>query len=346
LHYSLTSIFGKKNNSSIHNQDCLDFISWFADEVRKDGSIEAIGFLGDWYENRSAINISTLDYSYKGAKIVDDLCADLKAKCYFDVGNHDLHRRTTRDVHSVNIFNEFSNFVIVDKPTIVENEFLFCPFLFDEEYKDLAKFNHLKAWFGHFEFRNFAITGYNTIMEHGPDHTLFTGPDFIFSGHFHKRQSKDNVVFIGNTFPMDFGDAGDIQRGMCIYDSDTKKVEFINWDDCPRYARTTLSKVVDPTWSATNKSYVKCLVDIDITYSEAQAIKEAMIEQFDLRSFILEENKTYKKELLEGEDSDDTLDDFVSLDDLVVKKLESIEKNDIIDPSKLIALYRSIKVDL
>jgi hypothetical protein len=88
------------------------------------------------------------------------------------------------------------------------------------------------------------------------------------------------------------------------------------------------------------------LVDIDITYSEAQAIKEAMIEQFDLRSFILEENKTYKKELLEGEDSDDTLDDFVSLDDLVVKKLESIEKNDIIDPSKLIALYRSIKVDL
>jgi hypothetical protein len=249
-------------------------------------------------------------------------------------------------VHSVNIFNEFENFVVVDKPMVVENQFLFSPFLFDEEYKELAKYNHLKAWFGHFEFKNFAITGYNTIMEHGPDHTLFNGPSYIFSGHFHKRQAKDNVVFIGNTFPMDYGDAGDLQRGMCIYDSDTNKVEFINWDDCPRYVRTSLSKVVDPNWTATSKSYVKCLVDIDITYSEAQAIKEAMIEQFELRSFILEENKTYKKELLEGDDGDISLEDFVSLDDLVVKKLETIEKNDIIDPLKLVNLYRSIKVDV
>jgi hypothetical protein len=71
-----------------------------------------------------------------------------------------------------------------------------------------------------------------------------------------------------------------------------------------------------------------------------------MIEQFELRSFILEENKTYKKELLEGDDGDISLEDFVSLDDLVVKKLETIEKNDIIDPLKLVNLYRSIKVDV
>ena len=92
--------FGKKNNSAVHNQDCVDFISWFANEVKKDGDVEAIGFLGDWYESRSAINISTLDYSYKGAKIIDDLCSELKIPCYFIVGNHDLHRRTTRDVHA------------------------------------------------------------------------------------------------------------------------------------------------------------------------------------------------------------------------------------------------------
>ena len=312
--------------------------------MQHENDLDAIGFLGDWYESRSAINISTLDYSYSAAKIINDFCSLKNIPCYFIVGNHDLHRRTTRDVHSVNIFNEFDKFNVIDSPTVIDN-FLFSPFLFDEEYKDLAKFNNCKAWFGHFEFKNFAITGYNTIMERGPDHTLFKGPDYIFSGHFHKRQSKDNVIFIGNTFPMDFGDAGDLQRGYCIYDSPKNNVEFENWDDCPQYIRTSLSKVVDPAWSATSKSFVKCIVDVDITYSEAQAIKEAMIEQYELRSFILEENKSYRKELLEG-DSDSSLDDFVSLDDLVIKKLESIEKNDIINPSKLIDLYKSIKVDV
>lgn len=340
-------ISGKKNNSAIHNQDCVDFLHWFASEVKKDKSIEAIGFLGDWYESRSAINISTLNYSYEGAKIINDLCIEMGSNvpCFFVVGNHDLHRRTTRDVHSVNIFNEFERFTVIDKPTVVR-DFLFSPFLFDEEYKELAKYNNLKAWFGHFEFKNFAITGYNTIMEHGPDHTLFNGPDFIFSGHFHKRQAKDNVVFIGNTFPMDFGDAGDIQRGMCIYDSDTKNVEFINWEHCPKYVKTTLSDVVTGDWKSGSKTYVKCVVDIDITYTEAQDVKEAMIEQYNLRTFNLEENRTYKKELLEGESSDDTLDNFVSMDDLVIKKLETIEKSGIIDASILISIYKSIKVDI
>jgi hypothetical protein len=245
----------------------------------------------------------------------------------------------------VNIFNEFDRIKVIDKPTIVEDKFLFAPFLFDDEYPSLSKFNNLLAWFGHFEFKNFAITGYNTIMEHGPDHTLFSGPKHIFSGHFHKRQAKDNVVFIGNTFPMDFGDAGDIRRGMCVYDSDLDKVEFIDWDDCPKYQRTSLSEVVDGKWKPLSKTYTKCLVDIDITYTEAQAIKEAMIEQHDLRTFILEENKSYKRELLEGDESDD-LENFVSLDDLVIAKLNAIEKNDMIDPSKLITIYQSLKVDI
>jgi hypothetical protein len=33
----LTDIhFGKKNNSAIHNQDCVDFIEWFEEQVLSD----------------------------------------------------------------------------------------------------------------------------------------------------------------------------------------------------------------------------------------------------------------------------------------------------------------------
>lgn len=60
--------FGKKQNSEVHNQDCLDFIDWFCEQVKKDPEIDYIAFLGDWNENRSALNIATVNYSHRGIK--------------------------------------------------------------------------------------------------------------------------------------------------------------------------------------------------------------------------------------------------------------------------------------
>ena len=65
--------FGKKANSRTHNQDCLNFIEWFCQQVREDPDIDYVGFLGDWNENRSSINIDTLGYSYQGARALNQL---------------------------------------------------------------------------------------------------------------------------------------------------------------------------------------------------------------------------------------------------------------------------------
>ena len=336
--------WGKKNNSKIHNQDCLDYCNWFCSQVRKNPDISHVGFLGDWFESRSSINIETLEMSYQGLKMVNDL----NKPVFFIVGNHDLHKRHTRDIHSVNIFNEVPNVQVIDRPTVIDN-ILFSPYLFEDEYKKLIRFNDLWAWFGHFEFRNFVITGYNVLMQHGPDHSLFTGPKKIFSGHFHKRQIKDNIVYIGNTFPMDFGDTSDNERGMAIYDVLEDKVHFENWDECPKYYKTTLSKVVEDDWNPLPKMKVKCLVDIDINYTDAQEIKTVMLETYNLREFILEENKVAKQELLEGDevDAEEEFMEFSSIDDLVVNQLDSIapEKGSSIDPKKLVTLYKNLKIE-
>lgn len=336
--------WGKKNNSKIHNQDCLDYCEWFCAQVKHDTSITHVAFLGDWFESRSSINIETLEMSYQGLKMINDLGLPV----FFIVGNHDLHKRHTRDIHSVNIFNEVPNIQVIDRPIVIDN-LLFSPYLFEDEYKKLIQYNNLWAWFGHFEFRNFIITGYNVRMQFGPDHTLFTGPKKIFSGHFHKRQANDNIVYLGNTFPMDFGDAGDNERGMAIYEISSDKISFLNWDDCPKYYKTTLSKVVEDDWKPLPKMKVKCLVDIDISYTDAQEIKSVMIETYNLREFILEENKIAKQELLEGEevDAEEEFMEFSSIDELVVKQLESIvqEKGSSIDPTKLVTLYKSLKIE-
>ena len=335
--------FGRRSNSRIHNQDCLDFVSWFCSQL-VGGNYTQVAFLGDWFESRSAINIETLEYSYRALQMINDIGLPV----YFCVGNHDLHRRTTREVHSVRMFNEMSNFVVIDKPTVVDN-ILFSPFLFEEEYAALIKHTDLWAWVGHFEFKNFVLTGHSRVAEHGPDHKVFAGPKKIFSGHFHKRQEQDNVVYIGNAFPMDFGDAADYDRGMCTYYVEEDKVTFTNWSDCPKYYKTTLSAVIDEKWKPLPKMKVKCVIDSEVGYQEAQELRDAMVSAYDLRDFILEEDRAAKQGLLEGDNCkvEETMMDFSSIDDLVIKQLETVgeDKKTQISGEMLVEIYKSLPAE-
>lgn len=328
--------FGKKNNSTVHNQDCLDFVEWFCEEVKKEPGITHIGFLGDWYENRSAISISTLSYSYKALKMLNDLGLPV----LFCVGNHDLYYRHTRDIHSVDMFNEMSNFVVFDKITVIDNT-LWAPFLFENEYQDLAAHLNLDYFFGHFEFRGFRLTGYNNIAEHGPDPTLFKGPKGIYSGHYHQRQSQGNVHYIGNTFPMDFSDTADYQRGLCIVDIDKGKHTFTDWPACPKYLKTTLSSIIDNKVTLMPKMYVEATVDQEFTYSQAQDLKDELVKGFELRDFKLDE--AAKAVVTEAALDDADITESMSIDEIVVDSIQKMEYSGNIKPDRLSGMYVSLK---
>jgi len=87
--------FGKRNNSIQHNDDCLAFIDWFCKKVETEGDVSHIIFLGDFFENRNAVNVLTLDYAHEGLKRLDSLGLPV----YVLVGNHDLHHRENRKVY-------------------------------------------------------------------------------------------------------------------------------------------------------------------------------------------------------------------------------------------------------
>lgn len=342
----LTDIhFGKKSNSPIHNQDCLDYIDWFCMQVQKDPSIDYIGFLGDWNENRSAINIATINYSYQGAKKLNSLGLPV----YFVVGNHDLYHRHTREVHSIAPFEEFKNFTIIDEPTVIQeigDGALFSPYLFHEEYAQMAEHLKLPFWAGHFEFKGFRITGYNILMPTGPDPAQFAGPKRIFSGHFHQRQTQGNITYIGNTFPMDFGDANDFHRGMAIYDHVLEDMRFIDWKDCPKYVRVKYSKYIEDPKLPKN-ARVKLIMDEDLNFQDETTLREKMMEQNNLRELGFEEKDTLTDVLTDtvtdasGVVNEMVISDITTVDQLVIQMLGEI-KHDKIDPQMLIDHYKRL----
>jgi len=339
--------FGKKANSIQHNEDCINYIKWFCEQVKKN-DIDYIAFLGDWNENRSALNIHTLHHSHMGAKMIDDLGLPV----YFVVGNHDLYYRNSREVHSVVTHGEFNNFHIIDEPTVVddiEGSVLFSPYLFHDEYPKLVEYLKIPFWAGHFEFKGFLITGYGLAMPTGPDADDYKGPEHIVSGHFHKRQTRpdSNVVYIGNTFPMDFGDAGDNDRGMMIYDHGTKEMWFENWEELPRYIKTRLNDILDRDKREKilhKGARVNCLVDVPISFEESTYLRQKFSEDYDLREFVLEEAPDIKTALSETEtDIDWETVELQGVDDLVLMMLEGID-SDHIDKELLIQQYKDIKV--
>lgn len=333
--------FGKKNNSELHNADCIKFVQYVCDYVRGNTDIDHIIILGDWHEQRSSISGLTLKYSYEASKKLNELNIPI----FVITGNHDLFYRNKRDIQTALFFEAFNNFtVITDSPRIIEcteEKILICPFLFEDEYADLIKYNNIKVWFGHFEFKGFVLTGESYIKEHGPDPETFKGPTRIFSGHYHKRQNKNNVYYIGNTFPMDFGDVNDNDRGFATYEYKTDNLEYHDWHDGPSYIKCNLSELVKKHKTILrNNATVRCYDDLSITQDEYAELREKFTTKYNLREFTIEEK-------LEEVKIDDFHLEDVNLEDtaILIPQLLNKIQSDKINNQKIIDIFKGLPND-
>ena len=332
--------FGARNNSDQHNLDNLEYIDWLISVVKKEQPSH-MAFLGDFFENRNAINVRTLNHALEGCRRLNALGIPI----FFIVGNHDLYHRSNRAIFSTDTFNDLPNFILINEPMELSKDWYAAPYLFKEEYAaQVAAINSHRYVMGHFEFRNFVVTGADRRMEHGPDPDDFAGPDFIFSGHFHKRQATKNIIYIGNTFPTNFGDAGDPERGCCVFDIENNEIYFHDWEDAPLFFKAKLSRVIDGTQAYfPPKSRVRCTLDIDIGYTEVQALREELMKELQLREFSVEEDIAFRKEqLAEGLELEGDID-LTSLDNTVRKLItEGVQASATIDPAVLVKLYEEL----
>jgi DNA repair exonuclease SbcCD nuclease subunit len=333
-----------KSRDLFYTTNTLEYMEWLVSLVEGDPTIDSIGFLGDWHESRSHIHVDTLNLSYKLATRLNNLGLPI----YFVVGNHDLFNKHSRDIHSCVFFNKFENFTIIDQPTIFpefDKSALFSPYLFHNEYDFCLLKQPASHLLGHFEFKDFVITGYNTKMDHGPDAQQLSEYISVLSGHFHKRQTTGNVTYIGNTFPTSFADANDTARGACVYQFDTGQKTYHNWMGGPRYYKTTLSELASGkvNHEVNEKTFVRCMADTHITYEEHNILKDMFIKQLGIKSLAIEEDKTEAKQILGETLSGISQDELTksTVDELVHKMLSQIAVEKI-DNKALIEIYKTL----
>lgn len=323
--------YGLKSNSRTHLEDCDRFIDWFIAEAHARDAETCI-FCGDWSHHRSSVNIATMNASIHALK---KLNANFE-KVYFITGNHDLYYRDKRDLNSVEYARDLENFVMVDD-LFMQDDVAIVPWLVDDEWKKIKKLK-VKYMFGHFELPFFKMNAMVEMPDHGGIKASdLSGPEYVFSGHFHKRQYKNNVHYIGNAFPHNYADAGDDDRGAMFLTWDQEPV-FVNWPDCPKYRVMLLSELLDKHNELLDEhTHARVKLDINISYEEANFVREKFAELHGVRELHLMPVKQEQEEF-QGEDIE-----FESVDHIVMSQLDTIESESV-DKQKLIELYNGLTI--
>ena len=321
--------YGLKQNSHQHLKDCSNFVDWFIVEAKLRNA-ETCFFLGDWHHHRASINIATMNASLRDLKKLNDAFD----KVYFITGNHDLYYRDKRELNSIEFARDLSNFVMVDDMFEQDNVAI-VPWLVGDDYKTVAKME-CKYMFGHFELPFFKMNAMIEMPNHGGiQASMLDKPDYVFTGHFHKRQYNNNIHYIGNAFPHNYADAQDNDRGYMFLEWD-KEPQFVNWPDCPKYVTCGLVELIDnPGKFLGNTTYARIKLDVDISYEEASFIKENFMEKYKCREIQLVPVKEVEEEYEAGEIQ------FESVEQIVISQLQTIESNTI-DTDTLINIYQNL----
>ena len=321
--------FGNKNNSKQHNRDCTDFVDWF---IEQSEDCETCIFLGDWHHHRASVNVSTLNHSVEN---VGKLSRAFK-QVYMIMGNHDLYYREKRDLNSLPYAGLFDNVTLVED-MLVQDDIALVPWLVGDEWKSLQK-TKCRYMFGHFELPFFKMNAMVEMPDHGginAEH--LQGPEYVFSGHFHKRQAKGNVHYLGSPFGHNYADAWDDDRGMMKLEWNGVP-EYIDYPG-PRYRTVPLSRLIDEPEKILNQhTYCRATLDINISYEEASFIKETFSQQYNVREIALIPSK-----------KEEHTQDWKVVDDIEVENVDQIVYNslnavdsEMIDKKILVDIYNSL----
>ena len=317
---------GVHTNSTQWHDIAIKWANWLVSEFKRQ-NIKDIIFCGDWHHNRSEISVNTLQESADILDILKDF------NLIAITGNHDVYYKHRTDVNSLSIFKTRDNVTIYDKVvtlTAFDRTLTLCPW--NTSIADIPKSDII---IGHFEIETFKMNAYKVCEEGMRIKDLLQRSNLIISGHFHTRHEKKfgagTILYVGNPFQMDFGDA-DNKKGYYILDLDTLEYNFTENTISPLYIKLNLSELI--SYNTITKelkdllknNIVKLKIDRNIS-QEDLCILTTKLNQLQPQTLSVDYDINYNKisndsgeKDLSGIDISQAIEEFVNLLEIDNKK--------------------------
>lgn len=263
--------FGVSSSSEEWQENINDYFqNWFIpyvkDELKKTPDA-VICCLGDVYHDRKSIDID-----------VNNLCIDIFEQLaqiipvYIINGNHDLSKKTNKGNSSLRSLGNIDNVTVIKEPTMLQfmegrkniAKVAAIPYLGDcnDENKELVKFDKRADYaFMHTDISKMKFDNGMTIVG-AVDAEKFAGK--VISGHIHKRQETDKVVYVGSPYQMSRGDI-DNQKGIYKLVLSTGEMVFTPNNYSPIFQKIDITKFLNFTdkerMDALKNNYTDIVID-------------------------------------------------------------------------------------
>lgn len=221
--------FGEKQNADYFLKYQEQFFDTVLFPYIDNNNINDIIIAGDVFHERKKIDINTL---YESRRIFFDRVKDKAV--HISLGNHDIYYNNRSDINSIKEYcSQYTNIRIYDKPEVVRfdnTRIKFIPWINSSNYNEcinaIADHSSADILVGHFEIAGFKQNaGYEA--KKGMSSGLFPKEyKWIWSGHYHTKSKKGNILYLGSQFEMTWIDSGEV-KGFHVYDTETGTLEFI-----------------------------------------------------------------------------------------------------------------------
>ena len=220
--------FGIRNDSIYFLDKSLEYFEKVFFPYILENNITEIIHLGDFYDRRKYINFNTLKEVRK--RFLEKIPESVNFRII--IGNHDTYYKNTNEINSLKeLFRGYSNVHLHDSPSEIEingTKIAMIPWINDTnkvEYLDYIQNCNSSILMGHLEIIGFEVMS-GVLHPAGIDRKCLEKFEMVLSGHFHMKQSKKNIHYLGTQYQLNFGDAGSI-KGFHVLNTNTRELEFI-----------------------------------------------------------------------------------------------------------------------
>lgn len=310
--------FGIKNDLNIIKSYKKKFFDNIFFPYLEKNNIKTIIDLGDFFDRRKFVNYETLNW------VRTNYLKKLENYSYYQIlGNHDCYYKNSNSVNGpTEILSKYSNIKILDKFEDIEiagKSFAIFPWISDEnkqEFLNFARSSKSTIALGHFEINGYEVS--RGIKHEGwLDQNILDSFEIVMSGHFHKKQAKNNVMYLGTAYELDFSDVDEI-KGFHVFDTETHNLEYIKnpyklfykIDYTDSYTETDLSKYKD--------SYVKIVIKNKINPIKYETFLDSLYNIGPYEVNIIDENDLF----INTEDS--KIDQSLNTIEIISKDIDTL----------------------
>ncbi len=262
------SHLGCRSNSVLWLKIIEDyFFEFFIPLIKKEYKKgDVLYHLGDVFDNRQSVNLAAQDLAIRVFEELGKIFPDV----HIIVGNHDIMRKNSNDISSVDCLKYLPNVTVLKEPRILKYNNATCLLMpwrrnheHEKETLDSIKEN-IDYMFCHTETQGVQTSPSTKHLHDGGNAVgIFKRFKRVYSGHIHYRQDKENFVLVGNPYQMTRSDR-DNQKGIYLLDLESGNHKFYENKLSPTFLRYYINEILEMRMEDIEAAIKNNFVDIFI----------------------------------------------------------------------------------